>query len=272
MRKGDIAARARGARLGLARGRLGTGGIRTGGRPRLEKHRKRLPEQRMEDYVAVVSHELRTPLTALRLQLDTTLNHARGFLDACAPILPGLEAARRQVERLVTMVDQLLDASRIAGGKLELELEPVDLMAVVRETVSALGEQLGRAGCELEVRGPESVTGSWNRLALEQVVTNLVVNACKYGRGKPIEIVVDADEQRVSLRIKDHGIGIARADQARIFDRYEQVPAARRQGGLGLGLWIVTRIVSALDGCIRVESRPGQGASFIVELSRGRTA
>lgn len=267
MRKGDIAIRTRGAHFGPVRGRLGSAGIRLG-RPRPDRYRKRLPDRRLEDYIAVVSHELRTPLTALRLQLDLTLGHAKGVLDVCGPIVPGLEAAKRQVERLVTMVDHLLDASHLAGRGLELALEPVDLMAVVRDTVAIMSEQIGRAGCKIEVLGPNTVTGSWNRLALEQVVTNLLVNACKYGRGKPISVYVEADERRATLCVKDHGIGIPPADQARIFERYEQIVSARRQEGLGLGLFIVTRIVKALGGRVRVESQPGQGASFIVELAR----
>lgn len=270
MRKGDFAARSHGDRFGGAKGRLFSTGLRNGSRARVSKYRKRLAAPNpAENYVAVVSHELRTPLTALRLQLDNALSAVKGPPEAHGHLLSRLESARRQVDRLVAMVDQLLDVSRLSAGKLELDVEPVDLMEVVREVVDRAGDQLARSRCEVVVEGPESVRGAWNRLGLEQVVTNLLMNASKYGGGKPIFIAVEADEKRATLRVTDGGIGIAEADQARIFERYEQVVGPRAHGGLGLGLWIVMRILRALGGRIHVESRLGEGATFVVELPRG---
>lgn len=232
------------------------------------RHRKRPSTLRPDDLVAIVAHELRTPLTALRLQLDTAIHEARETEVPSEPIGERLEAARRQVDRLVKLVEQLLDASRLSVGKLHLELEPVDAMEVVRDVVDRCAEIVARARCPIEIVGPREVVGMWNRLAFEQVVTNLLVNATKFGRAKPIRIEVQADERRAVLRITDGGIGIAPANQARIFERYEQVAGRRRPGGLGLGLWIVDRIVTSLGGKVRIESRLGQGATFIVELPR----
>lgn len=269
MRKGDAAARSQRERSG-AKGRLFSTGLRNGARARISKFRKRLsPLHQAENYVAVISHELRIPLTALRLQLDTALSATKSAGEIHGPLIPRLESARRQVDRLVTMVDQLLDVSRMSAGKLELAIEPVDLMEVVRDVLERIGDQLTRARCQVDVVGPERVVGNWNRLGLEQVVTNLVINAAKYGCGQPIEIAVEATGEHVVLRVADRGIGIAEADQARIFERYEQVLGPRPHGGLGLGLWLVTRILGALGGRIHVESRLGQGATFVVELPWG---
>lgn len=270
MRKGDVAARSQGDRFGGAKGRYFSTGLRNGARARIVKYRNRLsrPNQ-AENYVAVVSHELRTPLTALRLELDTALSALKEVPEAQGQPLSRLESARRQVDRLVTMVDQLLDVSRLSAGKLELQVEAVDLMEVIRDVLDRTADQLARSRCQVVLDGPESVVGVWNRLGLEQVVTNLLMNATKYGCGKPIRIEVEADEERAMLRVADGGIGIAEADQARIFERYEQVVGPRAHGGLGLGLWIVGRILRALGGRIHVESRLGQGATFVVELPWG---
>lgn len=267
MRKGGVATRSRGDRPGVPKGRLSSTRLRSGGRVTSTKKEQQARRDRAEDYLAMVSHELRTPLTALRLQLEMALREADGAADP-GELLGRLEPARRQVERLVTMVEQLLDASRISAGKFELRPAPVDLRQVIDEVVERVKEQITRARCEITVTAPESVVGEWDRFGLEQVVTNLLVNAAKYGGGKPIEIIVEADEERVILRVVDRGIGIARADHTRIFERYERCEGARRQGGLGLGLWIVSSIVKAHGGRIHVESRLGQGATFVVELLR----
>lgn len=269
MRKAQASAKSRDEKPGTARGRLSTAALRNG-RMRFGRPRKRPSILRPDDLVALVSHELRTPLTALRLQLDTAIREVKKAEVSRETLTPRLEAAKKQADRLMTLVDQLLDASRLSLGKLRLEIEPVDWMHVVRDVVDQSSELLARAQCPVEVHGPPSVTGMWNRLALEQALFNLLANACKFGRGRPIRIELEADERRARMRISDGGIGIAPADQARIFHRYEQVTDKKRPTGLGLGLWIVERIVTALDGHVRVESRLGQGATFVVDLPRSR--
>lgn len=269
MRKAQASAKSRDERPATARGRLSAAVLRSG-RVRFGRFRRRPSILRPDDLVAIVAHELRTPLTALRLQLDTAIRDVRKAEISRELITPRLEAAKKQVDRLMVLVDQLLDASRLSLGKLQLELEPVDWMEVVRDVVDQSSELLARAQCPVEIDGPSSIVGTWNRLALEQALFNLLGNACKFGRGRPIRIELEADERRARMRISDGGIGIAPADQARIFQRYEQVTDKRRPAGLGLGLWIVERIVTALGGHVRVESQLGRGATFIVDLPRTR--
>jgi signal transduction histidine kinase len=103
-------------------------------------------------------------------------------------------------------------------------------------------------------------------------VTNLLSNAIKYGRGKPVDVTVEARERLATLTVRDHGIGISPADQRRIFQRFERAVSKRNYGGFGLGLWIVRQIVESLGGTVRVESVPGEGSTFQVELARVATA
>jgi signal transduction histidine kinase len=113
------------------------------------------------------------------------------------------------------------------------------------------------------------VVGSWDRGRLEQVVTNLLSNAVKYGDCKPIDLAVEAaDDGQARLVVRDHGLGIAAHDQARIFERFERAASSRHFGGIGLGLWIVRQIVIALGGSVSVESELGSGSTFTVTLPR----
>jgi signal transduction histidine kinase len=114
------------------------------------------------------------------------------------------------------------------------------------------------------------VHGWWDRLRLEQVVTNLVSNAIRYGAGRPIHARVEVVGENARLVVRDEGIGIPPEAQERIFGKFERAVSERHSGGLGLGLYITRSIVEAMGGSIQVESRPGQGSTFTVELPRSR--
>jgi signal transduction histidine kinase len=119
---------------------------------------------------------------------------------------------------------------------------------------------------------PGPAVGQWDRLRLEQVVTNLLSNAIKYGEGKPVEVEVAGDAVAVTLRVRDHGIGIAPEDRRRIFERFERAVSADHYGGFGLGLWICRQVVEVFEGTIDVASAPGQGSTFVVTLPRSTGA
>lgn len=110
--------------------------------------------------------------------------------------------------------------------------------------------------------------GRWDRVRVEQVLTNLLGNAIKFGAGRPIEVTIEATPTRARIRVCDHGIGISSEDQSRIFGRFERAVSSRHFGGLGLGLYICAQIVRAHQGSLHVESEPGKGACFTVELPR----
>jgi len=142
----------------------------------------------------------------------------------------------------------------------------------VRDVVSKLSGELAQKGSAVTVTTGGDLTGQWDRGRLEQVVTNLVSNALKYGDGKPIQITAERSGDRAILSVADHGMGIETAKLARIFDPFERVVEARHYGGLGLGLHIAKTIVDGLGGMIAVDSHPGAGATFTVELPTSRSA
>ena len=223
-----------------------------------------------DEFLSIASHELKTPLTTLQLQIQGLARRLKSV--SGDPVFQGLAArvgtSERQVERLTGLINNLLDISRITAGRLELDLEPVDLAAVARETAARFRDDLARAGSVLELHADGECPGEWDRLRLEQVVVNLLSNAAKYGAGRPIAIFVDGSETTARFSIRDHGIGIPAEHQGRIFERFERAVSDRHYGGLGLGLWIVRQIVDAFGGTIEVESKPGEGSTFTVLLPR----
>ena len=219
-----------------------------------------------DEFLSIASHELKTPITSLALQADSLrASAARGEVDGIAR---KIEVIRRNIGRLSSLVATLLDLSRIQAGRLELEPEDADLAEIVHEVAARFEEEAQRAHTPIRVDAPAPVVGRWDRLRLDQVVTNLVSNALKYGRGRPVEISVTAGDERASVSVRDSGIGIDPADQPRIFERFERAVSGKHYGGFGLGLWIAREVVQSMGGEIRVRSTPGEGATFTVELSR----
>jgi PAS domain S-box-containing protein len=222
-----------------------------------------------DEFLSVASHELKTPISALHLQIETLLRALRKEPET--PLPPDkakekLALIERQIDRLARLIGELMDVSRITAGRLRLELEETDLVAVVRDVISRHAEEATRASAPIEVDVGDSVIGRWDHLRLEQVVTNLLTNAIKFGAGNPIEIGVEETAERAILTVADRGEGIAPGDVDRIFQRYEQATTSRAHAGLGLGLYIVRQIVEAHGGSIRVESQRGAGSTFTVEL------
>ncbi len=221
-----------------------------------------------DDFISIASHELHSPLMAIQLAIDGIVR------DPSNPdrMARGCQIASRQTRRLARLVDMLLDVSRIHGGRLQLNCEPHDLVAVVRDAVNNLEYELAQSECKLTVSEPGPIFGHWDRERLEQVITNLLSNAIKFGRGMPIEVSAAVTEDGAGFTVRDHGIGIPPDRLPFIFERFERGVSAREFGGLGLGLYIVRAIVDAHHGTVRVDSAPGQGATFTVELPRDSCA
>jgi PAS domain S-box-containing protein len=223
-----------------------------------------------DDFLSVASHELRTPLTSLKLEVANLSRIARkDGVGAGAPrLIAKVEKIDSQAARLHRLIDELLDVSRIAAGRLELHVEPVDLAQIVNEVGHRFSDEAARAGSTLNIHAPDAVVGRWDKSRLDQVVTNLVSNAIKYGDCKPIDVILEAGDDRALVTIRDRGLGIAPTDHERIFGRFERAASTRHYGGIGLGLWIVKQIIDALGGTVTVESTPGTGSTFTVELPR----
>lgn len=223
-----------------------------------------------EAFLAIASHELRTPLMPLQMQLQMLGREAASGRVADDVAVRRIGTAVRQVAQLTHLVDDLLDTTRMASGQLLLERRLVDLAALAGEVAARFKPQLDRLGCALELHLDAQAFGLWDALRLDQVISNLLSNAMKYGAGKPIVMRVDSTDGWGQLVVRDAGIGIPLEHQALIFERFARVaPPERHVGGLGLGLWIVRQIVDSLGGTIQVHSVPGQGATFTVRLPSG---
>ena len=223
-----------------------------------------------DEFLSTASHELRTPFTALSLQVQGLIRRLRRSetIPSREEMLVDLESANRLLARAARMIDELLEISRVAAGRFELQREEMDLAQSVREGLARFEKQLTSAGCRVELRLEGKVTGHWDPVRLDQVIDNLISNAAKYGAGKPVEVWLSDRGERVVLGIRDHGIGIDPADQSRVFGQFERAVSPRRFGGFGLGLWITRRVVEAHGGTISLSSELGRGSTFTVELPR----
>lgn len=225
-----------------------------------------------DDFLAAASHELRNPLNALQLQLGGLRRIARRDPAALAtPAVAGrLDKTEEQITRLVRLVDTLLDVSRIKSGRLNLEYADIDLVAVARDVVRQIEPIAGRTAIRLTA--PDTITGRWDSLRVEQVLTNLLSNALKYGDGKPVDLTLAADDRTARIEVTDEGIGIPADMISRLFARFERLTPDHRRGGFGLGLWITRQVVNAFGGRIDVRSELGKGSTFCVELPRRPSA
>lgn len=217
-------------------------------------------------FLSVASHELKSPITSALLQVQQAERLLRRDGTPADAVSQRLSATAGSVARLGGLVEALLDVSRIATGRFVLERARFDLSEVVRDVAARFGDAARRGGSDLEVAIAPGIAAEGDRLRIEQVLTNLLANALKYGAGTPVRVSLRRDGPRAVLEVADHGIGIAPEDQARIFERFERAVPAHHYGGLGLGLWIARQIVDASAGSIRVESAPGRGATFSVDL------
>ncbi|RYZ68349.1 MAG: PAS domain S-box protein, partial [Proteobacteria bacterium] len=224
-----------------------------------------------DEFLSIASHELKTPLTSLRLNaqvFNRAINNQDPLAFSRERVIDLVKKTDKQVTRLDRLVDDMLDVSRISSGQLKIERESFDICDLIEEVMDRMDQQFSVARYEKPklVRCEES-HGHWDRMRIEQVVTNLLTNAIRYGKNKPIEVGAErmADHQ-VRIWVKDNGMGISEATQEKIFGRFERSVDANEVSGLGLGLFISRQIVNAHGGKIYVKSKLGEGSTFVVEL------
>ncbi|HLT47073.1 MAG TPA: two-component regulator propeller domain-containing protein [Rubricoccaceae bacterium] len=220
-------------------------------------------------FFANLSHEFRTPLTLLLGPLQDALAHPDGSGDAAIP-RARLRAMLRNSQRLLRLVNQLLDLARLEAGHLPLDPRPHDLVTFVRDTTLAFAPLAERLGTALtwEAQAP-ALPLLFDRDKLEKVLANLLSNALKFTpRGGAVHVAVGWDEEAVRIAVSDTGVGIPAAELPRVFDRFHQVDGSttRAREGTGIGLALAKELAELHGGRITAESTPGQGSTFTVHL------
>ncbi|MFL5694805.1 MAG: PAS domain S-box protein [Ktedonobacteraceae bacterium] len=222
-------------------------------------------ERRKDEFISTASHELKTPITTLRGFTDLLLRRfKRQGMQEEMPMLTRMDA---QIKRLTRLVDELLDASKAQAGRLDYEEEPVDLAALLQETVEIMQPISPTHTLIVSETTPAMVMGDKDRLG--QVLTNLISNAVKYSpQANQVDLSLTTSDKTVALRIRDDGIGIPKAHQKHIFDRFYRARDSHSKAfpGLGVGLYIAHEIVKRHGGEITVESEEGKGSTFVVSL------
>lgn len=222
-----------------------------------------------DDFMSIVSHEVRTPLNGLILETQLRKMHlARD--NAAAFTLDKMKAMverdERQIQSLIRLIEDMLDVSRIRTGKLSIRPSRFDLSVAVGNLLESFAAQVSTAQSSVNYRAGQPVIGQWDEFRIEQVVSNLLTNALRYGAKKPIDVSVYAQGDQAVIEVTDQGIGISEENQQRIFQQFERVAGSHVVTGLGLGLFISEQIVAAHNGQITVRSTLGEGAMFRVCL------
>ena len=237
---------------------------------RVSRRAMRLSQMK-SDFVSNVSHELRTPLASIRVLSE--LLH-RGKIEDPGKVREYGTRIEGEVRRLSGLVDKILDFSRIESGRKTYTLEPESLTEIVAEAVESFESQSVAREFQIELRTPDE-TGNdpilvqADRLALGEAIRNLLDNAVKYsGSARTIEVTVGRDTMQATVAITDRGIGIERAEQSKIFERFHRVGQGLVHDvrGSGLGLSIVQHVLDAHHGRITVQSAPGRGSTFTIHL------
>jgi signal transduction histidine kinase len=221
-----------------------------------------------EEFLSIASHELKTPLTALKLQFQMKLffmKKGAHTIYSAEAFKTFLTAADNQVNKLSRLVDDMLDTARVESGKLSLMISNCELGEIITTAVDTFPD-LKKSGPLVKINVSEKIHGNWDKFRIEQVITNLVSNAIKYGNQKSITVSAHRIDNNVVVEVKDNGPGISLEDQKRVFLKFERAKSTDHIQGLGLGLYICKQIMEMHQGTLWVESTPGQGSAFKMKL------
>ena len=218
-------------------------------------------------FVSDVSHELRTPLTTVRMAAEV-LHDAREDFDPIAA--RSAELLQNELDRFEALLTDLLEISRFDAGAAELTLSTVDLRAVVARVVEASASLAEKNKTLISVHGDTPATAEVDVRRIERILRNLLVNAIEHSEGRPIDVLVEADDHAVAIAVRDHGIGFEAGQAKQVFHRFWRADPARARtvGGTGLGLSIAMEDANLHGGWLTAWGRPGQGAQFRLTLPR----
>lgn len=222
-----------------------------------------------DQFYMIAGHELKTPLTCLQLQMQVIEFELRQkFPEAYTSekINNGLKKQQEHLLRIGRIIDNLLDESKISEGRLKIQAEQFDLCELTSEVLDRFKVITEASGVDVQFNSTKEVTGVWDYFRIEQVLLNLLINAIRYGKNKPIYVEVSKDEKNAILIVRDYGMGIKSEDHDRVFERFERVISDNKVSGIGLGLFISNNIVQAHDGKILLKSKVDEGSEFTVLL------
>lgn len=219
-----------------------------------------------EEFMTVASHELRTPLTPLKMEIFLMKELMLSGQDNKEKILGLLDNANKHLNHIVGLIDDLLDVGRIGEERYKYNYSDFKLDELIFETVQKFNPIFKANSCQIKLDLQANVIVHWDAQRIEQVVANCLSNAVKFSNQATIEIKLRTEGEQVIFSVKDNGIGISEEFQKKMFNKFERGVSSQSYGGLGLGLYIVSEIIKAHRGMIRVESRPGQGAEFIFQV------
>lgn len=221
-----------------------------------------------DEFMSMVTHELRTPLGVMALEVE--LRQRRLDRDDLGwftreRLQAMLAKDSRQVRSMTRLIEDMLDISRIQHGKMSIRPRRTDLGELARAIVADFTALYRDVPLGLEVQ--DGIVGEWDDSRIGQVLVNLLSNALRYGEGRPVRVdVTRSSDGLARLTVTDQGMGIPLADQRKIFEQFERLPAATQSPGMGLGLYISLHFVQAHGGQISVRSTPGEGSCFEVLL------
>jgi signal transduction histidine kinase len=217
-----------------------------------------------ERFMAVAAHELRNPIAPMLLQAQLLLRIA--VQEGSPRLVEGLEQIEQLAARCAKRANILLEVSRLAADRFELEPVACDLAVLIDQTIEEFAPLADRAGCPLRVSILPDAVGWWDPVAIQQIVENILSNALKFGAGHPVEIKMVKDGPAISLMIVDQGPGITQEDLKKVFAPFTVVMARASGGGFGVGLWVVSQLVNKMQGRISVDSAPGRGTRVTITL------
>ena len=233
---------------------------------RLYRHAEEALRAR-DEFLSIAAHEIRGPITSIHLAVQALLQKKLPP-DALSR---AFELVEREDRRLSRFVDELLDLGRLRAGRLQLQLEEVNLTDVVQEVVKRVGAELATSGSSLTITPQPSVIGEWDKFRMEQMVTNLLSNAIKFGLGKPIEISVSSFEGRARLTVRDHGIGIEPPLESASSSPSSATSRSVTTEGWASGFTSSRRSSARWEARCASTSELGAGSTFTVELPLQRS-
>lgn len=222
-----------------------------------------------EEFMSLVAHEMRTPLNTLFLEVQVRLSQlAKNNLSIFTPehLHKMLDRSERQLKSMMRLIEDMLDVSRIKNGKLSIQPQGANLSLLVRQLAEDLTPLAKESEVEFVLQIDSEIEGHWDAFRIEQIIINLLTNAVRYGKGKPVHVSLAMEGEHAVIKVADQGVGIAEHEQKKIFEAFERSGDNEVKAGLGLGLYISRKLAEAHAGEISVVSQKNHGSTFILRL------